>query len=61
MPRPNLKKVRPLVRAHCTKHGISYTETSLAGSYAIVVRYLNRVGLGERDPFVCPLVDSVRN
>jgi fatty acid desaturase len=61
MPRPNLKKVRPLVQAHCTKHGISYTETSLAGSYAIVVRYLNRVGLGERDPFVCPLVDSVRN
>ena len=60
-PRPNLRKVQPMVRAHCEKHGISYTETSLAGSYRIVVRYLNKVGLGERDPFTCPLVASVRN
>jgi len=61
MPRPNLKKVQPLVRAHCARHGISYTETSLVGSYAIVVRYLNRVGLTERDPFTCPLVAAARN
>jgi fatty acid desaturase len=61
MPRPNLKKVQPLVRAHCAKHGISYTETSLVGSYAIVVRYLNRVGIAERDPFTCPLVAAARN
>jgi fatty acid desaturase len=61
MPRPNLKKVQPMVRAHCAKHGISYTETSLAGSYKMVVQYLNRVGIGERDPFVCPLVASARN
>ena len=61
MPRPNLRKVQPMVRAYCAKHGISYTETSLFGSYGIVVRYLNRVGLGERDPFVCPLVQSARN
>jgi fatty acid desaturase len=61
MPRPNLKKVQPMVREHCATHGISYTETSLVGSYRMVVRYLNRVGLGERDPFVCPLVQSTRN
>jgi fatty acid desaturase len=61
MPRPNLRKVQPMVREHCAKHGIGYTETSLVGSYRIVVRYLNRVGLGERDPFVCPLVQSARN
>jgi fatty acid desaturase len=61
MPRPNLRKVQPMVREHCAKHGISYTETSLVGSYRMVVRYLNRVGLGERDPFVCPLVQSARN
>jgi fatty acid desaturase len=61
MPRPNLRKVQPMVREHCAKHGISYTETSLVGSYRMVVRYLNRVGLGERDPFVCPLVASTRN
>ncbi len=61
MPRPNLKKVQPMVREHCARHGIGYTETSLAGSYAIVVSYLNRVGLGERDPFTCPLVQTIRN
>jgi fatty acid desaturase len=61
MPRPNLKKAQPLVRAHCAKHGISYTETSLTGSYRQVIRYLNRVGIAERDPFTCPLVASVRN
>jgi fatty acid desaturase len=61
MPRPNLKKAQPMVRAHCAKHGISYTETSLVGSYRQVVRYLNRVGIAERDPFTCPLVASTRN
>jgi hypothetical protein len=61
MPRPNLKHVQPMVRQHCAEHGIGYTETSLTGSYAIVVRYLNRVGLGERDPFTCPLVQTARN
>jgi fatty acid desaturase len=60
MPRPNLRKVQPLVRAVCAEHRISYTETSLLGSYAIVVRYLNRVGLAERDPFTCPLVQQYR-
>ncbi|NDZ94525.1 acyl-CoA desaturase [Streptomyces sp. SID6673] len=60
MPRPNLAKVQPLVRAHCARHGVTYTETSLVGSYAIVLRYLNQVGLGERDPFTCPLVQTYR-
>jgi fatty acid desaturase len=44
MPRPNLRRARPFVRAHCAAHGISYTETSLWRSYAIVFRYLNEVG-----------------
>jgi fatty acid desaturase len=60
MPRPNLRKVQPLVRAFCAEQRIGYTETSLLGSYAIVVRYLNRVGLAERDPFSCPLVRQYR-
>ncbi|MCW2530354.1 MAG: delta fatty acid desaturase, partial [Pseudonocardiales bacterium] len=60
MPRPNLKLAQPLVRAHCAAHGIPYTETTLVHSYAIVVRYLNRVGLAERDPFTCPLVQQYR-
>ena len=60
MPRPNLKLAQPLVREHCRKHGVAYTEASLVGSYGIVVRYLNRVGLAERDPFTCPLVQRYR-
>ena len=35
-----------------------YTSTGLWQSYGIVLRYINRVGLGERDPFACPLVEQ---
>jgi fatty acid desaturase len=55
MPRPNLRRARSLVQAHCAEHGIAYTETSLRESYVIVVRHLNAIGLGARDPFLCPL------
>jgi Fatty acid desaturase len=34
--------------------------TGLLASYAIVVRYLNAVGLRHRDPFACPLVQQFR-
>jgi fatty acid desaturase len=60
MPRPNLRHAQPLVRAFCDEHGVTYTETSLMGSYAVVVRYLNAVGLRARDPFACPLVQQFR-
>jgi fatty acid desaturase len=60
MPRPNLRKVRPLVREHCAKHGVTYTETTLLKSYGIVVRYLNQVGLSKRNPFECPLLREYR-
>ncbi len=60
MPRPNLKRAQPLVRAYCDRHAVTYTETGLRQSYGIVVRYLNRVGLGARDPFQCPLVQRYR-
>ncbi|WP_404432383.1 acyl-CoA desaturase [Microbacterium lacus] len=56
MPRPHLRRAAPIVRAYCERMGIPYTETSLLASYGIVLRYINRVGLGERDPFDCPLV-----
>jgi fatty acid desaturase len=55
MPRPHLARARVIVREHCARLGMPYTETSLLASYAIVVRYLNRVGLAARDPFDCPL------
>lgn len=60
MPRANLKKARPLVRAHCERNGITYHEVGLLESYAIVVDYLNNVGLRARDPFDCPLAAQLR-
>ena len=44
LPRANLRAVRLLVRAHCADRAISYTETSLVGSYAIVLRHLHALG-----------------
>lgn len=56
MPRPHLARARAIVREHCAALDVPYTETGLVESYRIVVRYLNRVGLAARDPFVCPMV-----
>jgi fatty acid desaturase len=56
MARPHLSKARLLVRDHCASRGVPYTETTLAESYAIVIAYLNRVGLQARDPFACPVI-----
>jgi fatty acid desaturase len=61
MPRPNLRKVQPIVREFCASHGVPYTETSLMESYGIVIRYLNKVGLAARDPFQCPLAMELRS
>ncbi len=58
MPRPHLRKAAPIVAAHCKEQGVPYTAVGLFASYAIVVRYINRVGLGERDVFTCPLVQA---
>ncbi len=60
MARPNLSKARLVVRDACESLGVPYTETSLVRSYAIVIDYLNRVGLAARDPFDCPMVSDYR-
>lgn len=60
MARPHLVKAREIVRQHCAQLGVPYTETSLMRSYAIVIDYLNRVGLAARDPFECPMVNQFR-
>jgi fatty acid desaturase len=44
MPRPNLRRAQPLVRAFCHQHGLPYTEASLFGSYAEAIRHLHTVG-----------------
>jgi fatty acid desaturase len=56
MPRPHLRRAAPLVAAYCREKGVAYTSVGLGESYGIVLRYINRVGLGERDVFACPLV-----
>ena len=58
MPRPHLRKASTMIAAYCREKGVTYTQTGLWQSYAIVVRYINRVGLGERDPFECPLLQQ---
>lgn len=56
MPRPHLRRAAPIIAEYCRDHDVPYTQTSLAQSYGIVLRYINRVGLGERDPFECPML-----
>ena len=60
MARPALARVRPIVQEFCAAHDVPYTETSLWRSYAIVIDYLNRVGLAARDPFECPISGQYR-
>jgi fatty acid desaturase len=60
MPRPHLREAARIVSDYCRSHGIPYTETGLFQSYGMVVRHINRVGLGDRDPFDCPLVAQRR-
>ncbi|MBS2964857.1 acyl-CoA desaturase [Actinocrinis puniceicyclus] len=44
MPRVNLKRARPLVRAFCAERGISYRECSAFDSYRQALRHLRSVG-----------------
>ncbi|VXB33284.1 Fatty acid desaturase [Microbacterium sp. 8M] len=60
MSRMHLGKAREIVRDFCDAHDVPYTETSLWRSYAIVIDYLNRVGLAARDPFDCPMAAQYR-
>lgn len=60
MPRPHLSRAREIVIEQCRTLDVPYTETTLGRSYAIVIGYLNRVGLAARDPFDCPMVGELR-
>ena len=60
MPRPHLRRASAIVAEYCAQQGVDYKQTGLFESYGIVLRYINRVGLGERDPFFCPLVAERR-
>ncbi|HET9649521.1 MAG TPA: acyl-CoA desaturase, partial [Microlunatus sp.] len=60
MPRPHLAAARRLVREHCRISDVPYTETNLLTAWAIVIRYLNQVGLAARDSFRCPIAAQLR-
>jgi len=44
MPRHNLRRAQPIVRAFCESRGVSYAETSLLRSYGLALSHLHRVG-----------------
>jgi fatty acid desaturase len=46
MPRPNLRRAQPLVRAFCADHYLAYQEDSLIGSYRQALWHLHTVGAG---------------
>ncbi|QEO14509.1 acyl-CoA desaturase [Agromyces intestinalis] len=58
MPRPHLREASPMIERYCAEVGVPYTRTTLWNSYAIVLRTINRAGLGDRDPFACPLLEQ---
>lgn len=48
MPRPHLKHAQPLVRDHCLRLSIPYTETSAVESYRQALSHMHQVGLPAR-------------
>lgn len=44
MPRPHLRLVQPLVRAHCHSLGMPYAETGLVDSYRQALTHMHEVG-----------------
>jgi len=61
MPRPHLKRVRPLVRDYCAAREIAYTEVGFFASYVAVIGHLNRMGLAGLERFDCPLAIQLRD
>ncbi|GAA3810333.1 fatty acid desaturase family protein [Cellulomonas soli] len=60
MARPHLRRVAPLVRAHCDEIGVGYTSTTLAQAYKAVTSHINQVGRGATDVWACPLATQLR-
>ncbi len=44
MPRSNLRHAKPIIRQFCQDNALPYSETSLPGSYAQVLRHLHAIG-----------------
>lgn len=48
MPRPNLRRARPIVREFFRRHGLGHRETGLIDSYAQALRHLGAAGRSRR-------------
>ena len=46
LPSPVLRRAQPLVRDFCLRHDLPYQESTLTGSFVLVLRYLRDVGAG---------------
>jgi fatty acid desaturase len=57
MPRPNLRRAQPLVRAFCAEPGISYRESSVFGSYREALRHLHKAGVPLRPAAADAVID----
>jgi fatty acid desaturase len=61
MARPYLRKAHAIVGEYCRANDITLVEMNLIASYAVIIRYLSKVGLSNNvDPFVCPMVATLR-
>ncbi len=60
MPRANLRYARTVLQSFCLEHDITYHEVSIHRAWAIVVRYLNEVGLAGRYAYSCPTFAALR-
>ena len=60
MPRPSLRRVRPIVRQFCQDSSITYQEVTIFRAWSLVAGHLNRVGLAGRDPYQCPMITALR-
>jgi len=57
MPRPNLRRAQPLVRAFCAERGVSYSESSVFGSYREALRHLHEAGVPLRPAVADTVID----
>jgi fatty acid desaturase len=57
MPRPSLRRAQPLVRAFCAERGVSYSESSVVGSYAEALRHLHQAGVPLRPAVADTVID----
>jgi fatty acid desaturase len=57
MPRPSLRRAQPLVRAFCAERGVSYSESSVVGSYGEALRHLHQAGVPLRPAVADTVID----